>query len=107
MRPGLGISSMLLVVTLPSHGKGLMRKFQLFLVTFSAFHGLLTDWFLVIDCINGICRGGIVSHSFELEAKEKLLFNGAPALITFRIPTKAALQVRCLQPVPLLLIVAV
>ncbi|XP_068302946.1 uncharacterized protein [Pyrus communis] len=36
--------------------------------------------------------GGIVSHSFELEAKEKLLFNGAPALITFRIPTKAALQ---------------
>ncbi|XP_009344198.2 translocon-associated protein subunit beta [Pyrus x bretschneideri] len=36
--------------------------------------------------------GAIVSHSFELEAKEKLLFNGAPALITFRIPTKAALQ---------------
>ncbi|XP_048433669.1 translocon-associated protein subunit beta-like isoform X1 [Pyrus x bretschneideri] len=36
--------------------------------------------------------GGIISHSFELEGKEKLLFNGAPALITFRIPTKAALQ---------------
>ncbi|KAB2610081.1 translocon-associated protein subunit beta-like [Pyrus ussuriensis x Pyrus communis] len=36
--------------------------------------------------------GAIVSHSFELEAKEKLLFNGAPALVTFRIPTKAALQ---------------
>nr|XP_008341276.2 translocon-associated protein subunit beta-like [Malus domestica] len=36
--------------------------------------------------------GAIISHSFELEAKEKLLFNGAPALITFRIPTKAALQ---------------
>ncbi|RXH69675.1 hypothetical protein DVH24_037459 [Malus domestica] len=46
----------------------------------------------VNGCLNGICRGAIISHSFELEAKEKLLFNGAPALITFRIPTKAALQ---------------
>ncbi|EXB62864.1 Translocon-associated protein subunit beta [Morus notabilis] len=36
--------------------------------------------------------GGILSHSFELEAKAKGLFNGAPAVITFRIPTKAALQ---------------
>lgn len=36
--------------------------------------------------------GGIVSHSFELEAKEKGIFNGAPAVITFRVPTKAALQ---------------
>ncbi|KAM5582095.1 translocon-associated protein subunit beta [Rosa sericea] len=36
--------------------------------------------------------GGIISHSFELEAKTKGLFSGAPAVITFRIPTKAALQ---------------
>ncbi|KAL0709488.1 hypothetical protein Bca4012_016466 [Brassica carinata] len=36
--------------------------------------------------------GGILSHSFELEAKVKGLFYGAPALVTFRIPTKAALQ---------------
>ncbi|XP_056164686.1 uncharacterized protein LOC115681890 [Syzygium oleosum] len=36
--------------------------------------------------------GGLVSHSFELEAKEKGMFAGAPAVITFRIPTKAALQ---------------
>ncbi|KAH0969577.1 hypothetical protein GBA52_028503 [Prunus armeniaca] len=36
--------------------------------------------------------GGIISHSFELEAKEKGIFNGAPALITFAHSTKAALQ---------------
>ncbi|KAL3653884.1 hypothetical protein CASFOL_003565 [Castilleja foliolosa] len=36
--------------------------------------------------------GAIVSHSFELEAKTKTVFYGPPALITFRIPTKAALQ---------------
>ncbi|KAF8046687.1 hypothetical protein N665_0316s0020 [Sinapis alba] len=37
--------------------------------------------------------GGILlSHSFELEAKVKGLFYGAPALVTFRIPTKAPLQ---------------
>ncbi|XP_044465832.1 translocon-associated protein subunit beta-like [Mangifera indica] len=36
--------------------------------------------------------GGILSHSFELEAKVKGMFYGAPAIVTFRIPTKAALQ---------------
>ncbi|KAJ8566877.1 hypothetical protein K7X08_019085 [Anisodus acutangulus] len=36
--------------------------------------------------------GASLSHSFELEAKKKTLFYGAPAVITFRIPTKAALQ---------------
>ncbi|KAJ4729526.1 Translocon-associated protein subunit beta [Melia azedarach] len=36
--------------------------------------------------------GGILSNSFELEAKVKGMFYGAPALVTFRIPTKAALQ---------------
>ncbi|CAH9115790.1 unnamed protein product [Cuscuta europaea] len=36
--------------------------------------------------------GGSLSHSFELEAKSKKLFYGAPTIITFRIPTKAALQ---------------
>ncbi|XP_039157931.1 translocon-associated protein subunit beta isoform X1 [Eucalyptus grandis] len=38
--------------------------------------------------------GGLLSHSFELEAKEKGMFFGAPAVIKFRIPTKAPLQVR-------------
>ncbi|KAG8501357.1 hypothetical protein CXB51_003529 [Gossypium anomalum] len=36
--------------------------------------------------------GGLLSHSFELEAKKQGMFYGAPAVITFRIPTKAALQ---------------
>ncbi|KAI4348365.1 hypothetical protein L6164_009097 [Bauhinia variegata] len=36
--------------------------------------------------------GGILSHSFELEAKAKGVFSGAPAVIKFRIPTKSALQ---------------
>ncbi|EEF49375.1 translocon-associated protein, beta subunit precursor, putative [Ricinus communis] len=36
--------------------------------------------------------GGILSHTFELEGKVKGLFYGSPAVVTFRIPTKAALQ---------------
>ncbi|OAY37146.1 hypothetical protein MANES_11G078900v8 [Manihot esculenta] len=36
--------------------------------------------------------GGILSHSFELEGKVKGSFYGSPAVITFRIPTKSALQ---------------
>ncbi|KAJ6959589.1 translocon-associated protein beta [Populus alba x Populus x berolinensis] len=36
--------------------------------------------------------GGLLSHAFELEAKVKGMFHGSPAVITFRIPTKAALQ---------------
>ncbi|KAF9666167.1 hypothetical protein SADUNF_Sadunf16G0200600 [Salix dunnii] len=36
--------------------------------------------------------GGLLSHSFELEGKVKGLFYGSPAVITFRIPTKTALQ---------------
>ncbi|KAK8607343.1 hypothetical protein V6N13_053084 [Hibiscus sabdariffa] len=36
--------------------------------------------------------GGILSHSFELEAKRQGMFNGVPAVITYRVPTKASLQ---------------
>ncbi|GAB2257939.1 hypothetical protein Droror1_Dr00014099 [Drosera rotundifolia] len=36
--------------------------------------------------------GGQVSHSFQLESKVKGRFEGAPAVIKFRVPTKAALQ---------------
>ncbi|KAI8031678.1 Translocon-associated protein subunit beta [Camellia lanceoleosa] len=36
--------------------------------------------------------GALVSHAFELESEVQALFYGAPAVITFRIPTKAALQ---------------
>ncbi|XP_057982603.1 uncharacterized protein LOC131167745 isoform X2 [Malania oleifera] len=36
--------------------------------------------------------GSSLSHSFELEAKTKGVYYGQPAVITFRIPTNAALQ---------------
>ncbi|KAL2529247.1 translocon-associated protein beta (TRelated to AP2B) family protein [Forsythia ovata] len=36
--------------------------------------------------------GALLSHSFELEAKTKTMFYGSPAVITFRVPTKASLQ---------------
>ncbi|KAK4775301.1 hypothetical protein SAY86_010236 [Trapa natans] len=42
---------------------------------------------------------GLLSHTFELEAKEKGMFFGAPAVITFRIPTKAASQVAYSTPI--------
>ncbi|KDP41829.1 hypothetical protein JCGZ_26847 [Jatropha curcas] len=43
--------------------------------------------------------GGILSHSFELEGKVKAIFYGSPALITFRVPTKAALQEALSTPI--------
>lgn len=43
--------------------------------------------------------GGLLSHSFELEAKEKGMFFGAPAVIKFRIPTKAPLQLAYSTPI--------
>ncbi|KAL5581438.1 hypothetical protein UlMin_013880 [Ulmus minor] len=61
----------------------------------------------LFDVVNGnistswekLDAGGIVSHSFELEAKSKGIFNGEPAVITFRIPTKAALQEALSTPI--------
>ncbi|KAL6508139.1 hypothetical protein OROHE_021681 [Orobanche hederae] len=44
--------------------------------------------------------GSVLSHSFELEAKTKTVFYGPPAIITFRIPTKAALQEAYSTPIP-------
>lgn len=41
--------------------------------------------------------GSLVSHSFELESKVKTVYYGAPALITYRIPTKSKPQVCSLQ----------
>lgn len=40
-----------------------------------------------------MCSGALVSHAFELDSKVRTLFYGAPAVITFRVPTKTALQV--------------
>ncbi|RZS05146.1 hypothetical protein BHM03_00035600 [Ensete ventricosum] len=36
--------------------------------------------------------GSSASHSFVFESKAKGMFHGSPAVIKFRIPTKAALQ---------------
>ncbi|XP_010420024.1 PREDICTED: translocon-associated protein subunit beta [Camelina sativa] len=69
----------------------------------SAYDVTLTDnsWVKAkFDVVNGntskswerLDAGGILSHSFELEAKVKGVFYGAPAVVTFRIPTKPALQ---------------
>lgn len=43
--------------------------------------------------------GGILSHSFELEAKSKGVFNGEPAVVKFRVPTSAALQEALSSPI--------
>ncbi|KAF8013081.1 hypothetical protein BT93_I1068 [Corymbia citriodora subsp. variegata] len=61
----------------------------------------------VFDVVNGntsqswerLDAGGLLSHSFELEAKEKGMFFGAPAVIKFRVPTKAPLQVAYSTPI--------
>ncbi|KAK9050603.1 hypothetical protein SSX86_030427 [Deinandra increscens subsp. villosa] len=36
--------------------------------------------------------GAALSHSFELESNVKTVFYSTPAVVTFRVPTKAALQ---------------
>ncbi|XP_056685201.1 uncharacterized protein [Spinacia oleracea] len=43
--------------------------------------------------------GAIVSHAIELEPKVKGLFQGSPAVITFRIPNKAAPVVAYSTPI--------
>ncbi|XP_042496434.1 translocon-associated protein subunit beta [Macadamia integrifolia] len=50
--------------------------------------------------------GSLVSHSFALESQVKTVFYGAPAVIKFRVPTKAALQEAYSTPVPPLEILA-
>ncbi|PIA26040.1 hypothetical protein AQUCO_10000010v1 [Aquilegia coerulea] len=45
--------------------------------------------------------GSLVSHSFVLESQVKGLFYGAPAVVKFRIPTKAALQAYSTPILPL------
>ncbi|XP_043726278.1 translocon-associated protein subunit beta-like [Telopea speciosissima] len=68
----------------------------------------------VFDMVSGntskswerIDAGSLVSHSFVLESKVKTMFYGAPAIIKFRIPTKAALQEAYSTPLPPLDILA-
>uniref|UniRef100_I1N7Y5 Translocon-associated protein subunit beta n=1 Tax=Glycine max TaxID=3847 RepID=I1N7Y5_SOYBN len=74
-----------------------MREFPIvFYIVFSTSGYLL----FLLCCIlvhlflqtSAIFSGGIISHTFELEAKSKGVFAGEPAVIKFRVPTKAALQ---------------
>ncbi|KAJ0229524.1 Translocon-associated protein beta [Hirschfeldia incana] len=69
----------------------------------TAYDVTLTDntWIKkTFDVVNGnksrtwerLDAGGILTHSIELESKVKGPFYGAPALVTFRIPTKTVLQ---------------
>ncbi|KAG7022632.1 Translocon-associated protein subunit beta, partial [Cucurbita argyrosperma subsp. argyrosperma] len=61
----------------------------------------------VFDVISGetskswerLDAGGHLSHSFELEAKTKGMFHGSPAVVTFRVPTKSALQEALSTPI--------
>ncbi|XP_042421891.1 translocon-associated protein subunit beta-like [Zingiber officinale] len=53
---------------------------------FELFSGNTSNTWEKIDA------GSSVSHSFVLESKTKGVFHGSPAVIKFRIPTKAALQ---------------
>ena len=39
------------------------------------------------------CSGGVVSHSFVLEARSKGVFTGPPAVVKYRVSSKSALQV--------------
>ncbi|KAE9588860.1 hypothetical protein Lalb_Chr22g0360071 [Lupinus albus] len=43
--------------------------------------------------------GGILSHTFELEVKTKGVFSSEPAVVKFRIPTKAVLQEAYSSPI--------
>ncbi|KAL5058908.1 hypothetical protein RYX36_030512 [Vicia faba] len=43
--------------------------------------------------------GGVLSHTFELEAKSKGVFSGEPAVVKFRVPTNAVLQVALSTPI--------
>lgn len=40
-----------------------------------------------------VASGALLSHTFELESKLQTQFYATPAIIRFRVPTKAALQV--------------
>lgn len=79
------------LVTHPCHGKGWTRESLILLVASNNLISL-SCLFLMLVCLSDV-SGTALSHSFELEATKKTVFYGAPAVITFRIPTKAALQV--------------
>ncbi|RYR62880.1 hypothetical protein Ahy_A04g020632 isoform B [Arachis hypogaea] len=61
-------------------------------------------WFIIFCLANkffALFSGGILSHTFELETNTKGVFAGEPAVIKFRVPTKAALQALSTPILPL------
>ena len=93
MITGHKIYLMSLAVTPHDHGKDWMREYKLFVNFINFQFPNFSCCFFSCNILLCVFSGGILSHSFELEAKQKGVFYGSPAVITFRIPTKAALQV--------------
>lgn len=75
--------------TLQLHGKDSMCMYNHILELIFSFLELILT---IITC--HIFSGAVLSHSFELESTVKSVFYSTPAVITFRVPTKAALQVK-------------
>ena len=86
---------MLSVAKLPNRGKDSTRKrHHFFFCNLSYMPSYPPPGFHATNT-NPLCdSGGHLSHSFELEAKTKGMFHGSPAVVTFRVPTKSALQVK-------------
>lgn len=90
-----------LILSLATHlipGKDLMRKLQKFRM--QIFLEIIDEEFMLmiyLFFLKQFLSGSLVTHSFELESKVKTVYYGAPALITYRIPTKSRLQVYSLQ----------
>ncbi|XP_022928575.1 uncharacterized protein LOC111435340 isoform X2 [Cucurbita moschata] len=87
-----------------------LTLFSFIMITRTAYDVSLNDASWpgdVFDVISGetskswerLDAGGHLSHSFELEAKTKGMFHGSPAVVTFRVPTKSALQEALSTPI--------
>lgn len=85
---------LILSLVLPQKlGKSLMRESVACLII-SCFYSIgFLSYNLLTNLLFVTPSGATASHSFVLESKVKGVFHGAPAVIKFRIPTKAALQV--------------
>jgi hypothetical protein len=72
--------------------KGLSREY-IFATRLSAFG--VSSWYVVteIDSVVFNFSGSTASHAFVLETKAQGRFQGSPAVIKYRVPTKAVLQV--------------
>jgi hypothetical protein len=72
--------------------KGLSREYN-FATRLSAFGVSAWDVVTEIDSVVFNFSGSTASHAFVLETKAQGRFQGSPAVIKYRVPTKAVLQV--------------